>query len=563
MTRTAARAARLRACASVALVGLALVGCVAIPTSGPVNEGDVGEVREQGGVVLLASGPQSGADPEGIVEGFLLAAEAEVTGDFEVTRSFLAADERSEWDPGAETVVVSGTTVEQTGDAQVTVSLDVTAKVDGEGRYLETPANALETLRYELVQNTRGDWRIAYAPDVVVVNARRFEQQFRGTSLYFLSPDEKMLVPEVRWFRDRNVPTAVVRALLAGPSTWLQDAVTSAIPPGTELKPAAVSFERGVAEMTLAPAAAVQGADRGLLLAQLEATLRPLGATTLHVRAGAGGPLIDGVADTLESPDPGELELLVDGQTLRLAGGAPVAVDGVRPVEGSAPSGPARSADGTVRVALADPATLVSVPVGTAEQRTLLSGAGMAAPSVDRFAWVWTARAGTPGRLDAVRLDGTTVEVAVDWLADRTVQAVRVSRDGTRVAVVSRGSDGVTLEVAGIVRDDAGVPLTVGTAVRAGGRLTPIGSVVWLDDTTLGVLADGDAGPTPYQVPVAGGSVPLPAVADAAELAVDRGQRSLYVVTADGDLLRHEGGTWVAVPSVTGVLDVTGAAFPG
>ncbi|UCN15946.1 LpqB family beta-propeller domain-containing protein [Cellulomonas iranensis] len=548
---------------AVVLVVGVLVGCAAIPTSGPVTEGD-GVVREQEGVVVLAQGPQADADPAAIVEGFLLASDAEVTGDFEVTRQFLAADERTEWDPGASTVVASRTKVEQTGEAQVTVSVDVSARLDADGRYAEAPADARETLRYELVQDARGHWRIAHAPDGVVVTARRFEQQFRATSLYFLSPDEKMLVPEVRWFRDRNVPTAVVRALLAGPSPWLRDAVTTAVPAGAELKPEAVTLEQGgVAELTLEPAQAVQDADRGLLLAQLEASLRALGITTVHVQAGATGAPLEGRAADLVTPDPGELELLVDGRTLALVDGVAAPVDGVGAVAGTAPRAIARSADGSVRVALADASTLVALPVGAAAQRTLLTGAGLAAPSVDRFGWVWTARVSAPGRLDTVRLDGTTTEVAAEWLLGRTVRAVRVSRDASRVAIVSDGPDGTTLDVAGVVRDDDGAPVAIGPALRVGAPLTPTGPVVWVDDVTLAVLADGDAGAAPYLVTVAGRSTSLPAVADAVALAADRGERTLYVVTAEGELLRHQGGTWVAVPGVTGDLDVTGVAFPG
>ncbi len=546
----------------VGAVVATLAGCVAIPTSGPVTQGD-GVVREQEGVVVLAEGPQADADPAEIVEGFLLAGDAEVTGDFDVTRQFLAADERSEWDPGAGTVVARATRVEQTGDAQVTVSLDVAAKVDADGRYVEAPADARETLRFELVQDARGDWRIAHAPDGIVVNVRRFEQQFRSTTLYFLTPDEKMLVPEVRWFRNKSAPTAVVRALLAGPSPWLRDAVTTAVPAGTELKPEAVTVEQGVAELALEPAQAVLAADRGLLLAQVAASLRPLGITTVHVLAGAGGALLEGEPAELATPDAGALEFLVDGQTFTVVDGAPVVLDGVRPVVGASPQAPARAGNGAVRVALADPTTLVTVPVGSSDQVTLLTGAGMVAPSVDRHGWVWTARASTPGTLDAVRADGTLVEVGAEWLSGRTVGAVRVSRDATRVAIVSDGPDGTTLDVAGVVRDDDGVPVGLGAAVRAGAALTPTGSVVWVDDVTLGVLSDEDAGSTPYLVPVTGRSTPLPAVADAVALAADRGERTLYVVTGDGDLLRHQGGTWVAVPDVTGVLDVTGAAFPG
>ncbi|WP_046528746.1 LpqB family beta-propeller domain-containing protein [Cellulomonas sp. FA1] len=263
------------------------------------------------------------------------------------------------------------------------------------------------------------------------------------------------------------------------------------------------------------------------------------------------------------TPDPGELELLVDGRTLALVDGVAAPVDGVGAVAGAAPRAIARSADGSVRVALADASTLVALPVGAAAQRTLLTGAGLAAPSVDRFGWVWTARVSAPGRVDTVRLDGTTTEVAAEWLLGRTVRAVRVSRDASRVAIVSDGPDGTTLDVAGVVRDDDGAPVAIGPALRVGAPLTPTGPVVWVDDVTLAVLADGDAGAAPYLVTVAGRSSSLPAVADAVALAADRGERTLYVVTAEGELLRHQGGTWVAVPGVTGDLDVTGVAFPG
>lgn len=556
--------ARLRR-AVAGLLGVgALTACVAIPTSGPVTAGEVGLPPEQDGIVVLAQGPQRGADPAGIVEGFLFAADAEVTTNFDTTREFLAPVARPVWNPGAETVVARSWKVEQTGDAQVAVAVAVTAKVDAEGRYREVPADAIETLRFELVQDAGGDWRISHAPDVLVVSARRFAQQFREARVYFLTRDERMLVPEARWFRDLNAPTAVVQALLAGPSPWLRDAVTTAVPPETVLKPEAVSVEAGgVAEMVLGPEAAVLDADRGLLLAQLTQSLRSVGVSAVRVRAGAGGALLKDAQAPLTRIEPSTLEVLVDGQAMTIGDDGPVPVEGVRPVVGTRPSGAARSADGSVRVALADPSTLVTVPSGGTEQRTLLTGRALVAPSVDRYAWVWTARADRRGTLDAVRQDGAVVEVPVDWLAERRVEALRVSRDGTRVAVVSSGPEGVSLDVAGVRRDDAGTPVTIGPPLRAGAAVTPGSSVVWVDDATLGVLAQDEAGATPYLVPVSGSSTPLPAVADAVALAADRSERTLHVVTSQGDLLRHEGGTWVAVPGVTGQVRVTGASFPG
>ena len=554
---------RARAGALVVAVATVLAGCVALPTSGPVTSG-IEAVQEHEDVDVLAQGPQPGADPADVVEGFLLAMGTEVIGDFDVTREYLSADERDEWDPGASTVVASGTRVEQSGEAQVTVAIEVTAKIDAEGRYVEAPADARETLRYGLVQDARGEWRIADAPDGVVVLARRFAQQFRGVQIHFLTPDRTALVPEERWFRNhpRNLPTSVVQALVAGPSPWLRDAVVTEVPVGTELKPEAVTVEDGVASFSLEPAQAVQAADRGLLLAQIEASLGPLGVAAVELHAGSAAAL-EGEATVLPPAAPERIEVLADGRTLALTNGALAPVADVGVVEGARPQGAARSADGSVRVALADAGTLVTVPVGDAPQQVLLTGARLAAPSVDRFGWVWTAGAGADGELDVVQTDGTTSRLRPAWLAGREVQAVRVSRDGTRLAVVSTGPDGSTLEVAGIVRDDQGGPVTIGEGVRAGARLDPTGSVVWVDDVTLGVLSEGESGVTPYFVPVSGGSRPLPAVADAVALAADRGQGTVYAVTAEGDLLRHQGGTWSAVRGVTGTLEVTAASFPG
>ncbi|QCB93166.1 LpqB family beta-propeller domain-containing protein [Cellulomonas shaoxiangyii] len=549
---------RVRAGLVAAACAAALAGCVALPTSGPVVAGD-GQVNEPEGIVVLAQGPQADAGPADIVEGFLLAGAAEVTGDFVVAREFLAGDARSEWDPTAGATVARSVEFEATSETQVTVELDVVGKVDDGGRFAETSAAARESARFELVQDGDGDWRITHAPDGVIITPATMDQQYRAVTLWFLTPDADMLVPEVRWFpqRDRNLPTAVVKALLAGPSPWLRDAVSSAVPAGVELKPEAVLVEGGVAEVSLQPVGVVQEADRGLLLAQLEESLRPLGIASVQVRA--GGVVLDGGAADVPTATGGELEVLAGGRVVSLTGSEPAPVDDVAAVEGAAPQGLARGR-GDLRVALADPGTLVTVPAAGQPGEVLAAGAALAAPSVDRHGWVWTARTSTAGPLVATRPGAAPVDVTGDWLAGRTVDALRVSADGTRIAVVSSGPDGVSLDVAGVVRDESAAPLRLGAPVRAGARLAPTGAVVWVDDVTLAVLAEDEAGTVPHLVPVSGRSTPLPVVAGAAALAAGRGERTLHVVTADGELLRYDGRTWVTVPGAT---DVSGAAFPG
>ncbi|TQL03711.1 LpqB family beta-propeller domain-containing protein [Cellulomonas sp. SLBN-39] len=538
--------------ALVGLLAAALAGCAAIPTSGPVVEGD-GEVGERDRVVVLAQGPQADAAPEEIVEGFLLAGAAEVTADFAVTREYLVPQARSEWDPLAGAVVAEDVTYEQTGEARITAEATVLGTVDAEGRYAQAPDGARESLVFELQQDGDGSWRIARAPDGLVVTARDLERQFRATSVYFLTPDHRHLVPELRWFPDRDLAlaTAVVRALLAGPSPWLRDAVTSEIPAGAELRPEAVTVEDGVAELSLQPAQAVQEADRGLLLAQVEASLRPLGVTGVEVSA--GGVLLEG-ASALEAWEGGDAEVVAEGALLRLAGGTATPVEGVEP---GPVTGLARSEDGATRVAVRPPGELVQI--GADGVVPLLTRTALVPPSVDPEGYVWSA-SGVAGRpLLALAPTAEEVEVDADWLADRAVRGLRVSRDGTRVAVVSTGADGTTLDVAGVVRDETGAPVRLGPPVRAGAPLDPSGPVVWVDDVTLAVLTQGDVG-APSLVTVGGPSTALPVVADAVALAAGRGERSLLVLTADGDLLRYDGRTWVRVP---GVGPVTAAAYPG
>ncbi|QGQ20923.1 hypothetical protein GC089_06215 [Cellulomonas sp. JZ18] len=544
--------------ALTAVAVAALAGCVALPTSGPVTAGD-GEVREPEGIVVLAQGPQADAGPAEIVEGFLLAGAAEVTGDFAVAREFLVGQAREEWDPTAGAVVATTRQFEVTGDAQVNVEVSVEGKLDPGGRFTETSADARESLRFELVEDADGHWRIAHAPDGLLLTPANLDQQYRPVKLWFLTPDADMLVPEVRWFSQRSLQTAVVKALLAGPSPWLRDSVRTAVPAGVELEPEAVLLEGGVAEVSLQPAQAVQEADRGLLLAQLEASLRPLGVASVQVRA--GGVVLRSGAQTLPTAPPrGELEVLTGGRVVTLTDGQVTPVEDLAPVDGAAPQALAHGAGG-VHVALADPGTLVTVAAPGQVREVLASGTALAAPSVDRHGWVWTARSPTAAPLVAARPGGPVVDVTGDWLAGRTVQALRVSPDGTRVAVVSAGADGVTLDVAGVVRDEAGAPLRLGQQpVRVGAQAVPTTSVVWVDEVTLAVLAEDEAGTVPVLVPLSASSSPLPAVAGAVALAAERGDRTLHVVTSEGELLRYDGRTWVAVPGVAGV---TGAAFPG
>ena len=569
MRRTALRVAGL-------LTVAALAACARIPTSGTVQQGN-GQVSEQGSVVVIAAGPQPDSQPEQIVGDFLTAGAAGLSAsaagqsgrpDFSVARQYLYGDSAASWDPLGGVLIYSGTKVDRPTDTQVTVEASVVGKVDDDGQYVETARDSRETVTFDMVQDTAGQWRIADAPDGLLLTLRQFQDQFRQVPLYFLTPDETLLVPDPRWYPAVNLPTSVVKGLLAGPSPWLRDAVRTAVPHGVMLTPEAVPISpTGQAEVDLGPALAVQGADRDLLVAQLEATLEQVPQVrSVVVRAGADGPQMQGTKELTTAGHEdlaGGPEMIVDdganGDRLAtLADGRLTAVDGIGALTGLDAHSPARSEDGSLRVLLSGSGELAVAPTADADAVPLLQQPGLVAPSVDRFGWIWTASAGT---VLAVDREGATVTVPAPWLADRQVKALRVSRDGTRVAVVSSGQDGVAIDVAAVARDDTGGPQQLSdSTLRVGAALTAADAVVWIDDAQLAVLGIDAGSATVSEVPVGGPSKPLPDVAGAVSLAGGRTERSLLVARDDGTLLRYNGPTWTQVPGVSGVRD---PSYPG
>ena len=97
-----------------------------------------------------------------------------------------------------------------------------------------------------------GEWRIAEAPDALVVPESWFEQRFRQVSLYFFDPSAQILVPEPV-FVQRGEPstTALTEALLRGPGPELDGISRSFIPPGLDFDLSVPVSEEGVADIAL------------------------------------------------------------------------------------------------------------------------------------------------------------------------------------------------------------------------------------------------------------------------------------------------------------------------
>jgi hypothetical protein len=548
-----------------AVLSLLLVGCVGIPTEGPIGTGEA-VAPEPGSIIPLANDPDPEASPEEIVAGFLSAAAAGLYDDFTVARKFLTLTAASGWDPRARVVVYEGggPRIEPPDGGTVAVTVPVEATLDKGGRYTEAAPSAEEEARFRVEQDTSGQWRISELDDGVLISRPTFDQLYRQVPVYFASRDRKHLVPDVRWFPNRNQATSAVEALLAGPSPWLRDAVVTGAPEGARLSSAAVTVNRGVAQVELTAEARLAGAgDRGLLLAQLDATLQRLpGVLVNQVQVSIAGVAAEPpvVPQLLRDPAPAPGPYLLREDTLwLLERGTALPVEGVPPLEDMEADRPAAGYDGRYLAVRDGRSTVVLLTPG-AEPVELLNGRELVAPSFDRFGWVWSGERGSDGTLLAGRSGGAVVEVAVDWLDGRSLRSVRVSRDGSRVALVSSGPEGPVLDVAAVVRDDNGTPRLVGQPLTLAPGLADVTQVVWVDEATVAVLgADSARGPAAmHLVPVGGPTRSLPAVEGAVGIAAGRGDRALYVLTEDGVLFLHQNQSWGIVAE-----DVQGATYPG
>ena len=287
---------------------------------------------------MLAEGPQPGDTPTEIVDGFLAAGAAGFTDNFGTAREYLAGEAKATWDPSAGVARLGTRRARADDDRDRGHDRRPRRRPRRRGGRVRRGARRTgrESVTFGMVRNDADEWRIAATPPGLILQQEDFARLYRPASLYFLSPDQKFLVPEERWFPTKNLSTSIVRraarravALAAGRGRDGRARRRRAQPRGRARR------RDGVAAVRLEPALAVTRADRDLLIAQIDASLR---ARARH-QLGAGvrpGRAARGVGD------PGE-RLRSAGQRRVPPGGPPRRARRRRDRAG-ARAGPARRA---------------------------------------------------------------------------------------------------------------------------------------------------------------------------------------------------------------------------
>ncbi len=527
---------------------LLLTACAGLPTGGPVQEGrTAGSDDGPPDISFRPTGPQPGATPEQIVDGFLLAGSGPAatagSSEWSTAREFLGASISSQWNPSA------GVTIDEFGARQarlidqdtVQVSIVPIATVDDKGAYDRADGGTI-ALTFELGKNADGEWRIIDAPDGIVLDRTTFTQVFQHYSLAYFDSSWTYLVPDVRWFPRTNTATRIADALVnKPPSDWLAASVKTAFPEGVGANPA-VPVVSGLAAVTLTDALGIDQTSLDRMQTQLEASLSGAGVSDVEM-------LVDNIV--LSATAVPVRRTTVTGPALAripqgfgfLAGDELVEIpglsDAIAEVDASAiqvspdrDAAAVRTTDGSVvRVEASGAVTVLD------------SRPGLVNPTIDPSRGIWSVPGDAPQAVRTFLPDGRSVQVAGAWPGAEHIGAMMVSRDGARIAALVTSGSRTSVWISGIVRVD-GVPTALSDPFELGVVDGTGVGLAWLDDTTVGVLA-GDGSTTKVLEQLVGGPGGVtPGPDGAVSIAGANSVSSVRIRGSDGTLYIKRGVNW-------------------
>ena len=553
------------AVATAALMALA-AGCAAVPASGIVASATIppGPGSAVGGgrncCVLIMLPPQPDWGPQQIVSNFLLAS-ANFANNHAVAREYLTAAASKAWHPGSAVTVIaqppdvtlSRRPFGSQGAALVQIQAQEVATLSGSGQYSPAPGGHEQLVRQFGLQLVDHRWRIASLPssgagqvsNELVLTKDLFQLAYEPRNLYYFDSSGKVLVPDPVFVPiDSSDPgTNLVRALKRSPSGWLAGAVFSAFPPNAQLaRPVQILPNKtALVDLSLPRGAATKSAIQAMA-AQLVWTLTspsyspaPAQAVQFEVngrprsQAGSSIPAQDRRGypqQALDPPDHENLYYLASNGATRVLRGSTVASP-APPGQGAPGQAlPGQVGEGQIPLhivaispderylaGIAGPSNTVYVSdlgaardrakPGTGNLTSRLTGSSFTALSWDRRDDLWVAGKvkGQPGVWVVPPGAGRPAQVSLPP-GIGPVTALRVARDGVRVAMIAGSGPAARLLLGAIVR--AGTQLSVLQTVAVGTDVSAPSALTWYDADHLLVVAQSAAGPRLDEVPVDG-----------------------------------------------------------
>ncbi len=542
---------------------LLLAGCSDVPASTtPVVVGNApdGPSGDQANYYeIQPDGPVKGDSADTIVRGYI---NALATSDptYEVARQFLTGKASKAWQPGSSTSIIDPAySVQPSGkDGVVNFSASRNATVDADGEYHNGAESMTNAYKLEKVG---GQWRIASPPDGIVLTQSSFSNVFKVASLYFLDPSGTRVVPDLRYYpvNPKQRANTLIDGLLGGPSDALAPGVRNEVSDPVKLR-SGVLYNDSEIKVDLTGLSGKNGAQLKALSAQILWTLRDLNVKAVRI-TNDGQPIdvpgvaaVQSIADW-ESYDPDAVP--VDLSVFYVAEGKVFNSQGAV-VAGNAGTGAlgitsaSLSVDGTQMAAVGTAPGVPTLYVGPAGGEL----APVALPdtiSLSTPTWgaandeVWLVRNGNT--IVRVPIKGQPAIVTPGSLGDITsISTLRLSRDGTRAAMVATTPIGNRLFLATVARSPDGVAITEPVMLSPTVEVTQL---AWSTARTLVVFGRGPVGTrdVPYSILIDDSSrtqLPAPVFTARPTSLVAAPNRSL-VSAGDGIILKLTESTWVSL----------------
>jgi hypothetical protein len=561
----------LRAAAVAAFATtLVLTGCASIPTSGKVHTaeqaaGSDSGTQPQQDVQFYPEPPADGASAERIVRGFLDASGAvEPAGaglpDFATARKYLASDDPKRWQPGNEIKIYDGPpTLTPDGADRIDFEAAVTGTIDDRGTYRPATSGTRYHREFE-VPEVRGQRRIGNPPQLLLISKSNFDREYESLNLYFFDPVSKFLVPDPIYLAKRSDrATLLVRDLLNGPSLWLSPAVHSAFPPGTALADRGVRVVGGQAIVDLtAPVATASRSQLDALATQLVRTLAQLQISSVTVTVEGKATAVTNLdVDSVvtQPPEPTAYglreNLLYTFQS--------IGADEMRPVKMTGPFAKIRlsefavqpgSASGAATIAGVDEArTKLYIAQGAVPAKQITQGARLWwSPSWDHSGRLWVVdKHGGRGRIVVIdsRQQVHPVEAPELVGGSLSVEALAVSEDGTRLALITTDTEGHRdAKIAAITTVGGATELHELRSLAPG--LSKIRDIAWRGPAELVILGTELNGQLqPYLVSVDGSQLAAQGTVENPQSVTAAQNKPILVGTGSRELWEQSGGgTW-------------------
>ena len=485
----------------IAMLGVVLMACTTIPSSGPVNSTDRTSGVDSSDVDFLPPGPSTGATPVEIIAGFVAAGTA-AQDNYRVARSYLAEDVKEGWNPNASVLIRRGEpVVSVVSNTVASYEVPVIASVDELGRYSTSPSGSSQSLDFRLVREGE-EWRISGLVDGIVLTEAAFAEAFASYRLYFFSAGYRELVPDVRWFATRGeVSSKIVRGLLDAPTFWLdQGATVSAFPEGTQLALTPIAVVDGVASVDLTTR--VLSADeitRSRMLTQLTTSLSQVqGISSARISVNQNDLVIEPLGEdgpTLASGRDPRSVVLLDRRFGYLQGGSVQEIEGLSGRIATLIPQRIFYSEKYDRALATRSDGLWSVEADV-EPRIIDPRPDLVRGIIDNCGFIWSiTRESSPDMAQIIAPQGEVVPLPLDLGSNSSLVSFELARDDTRVLLLVQTESGVRVLLGAVTRDSACLPVAVGEFVELGPLVGTGVDAAWIDDSRVAVaVADEPTG---------------------------------------------------------------------